>query len=450
MPREADRVAEQCTTTGTGTLTLAGALAGHRAFVTAFGAGTTVVHYGVLHDTDGTWETGIGTFSSGANSLARDMVLSSSSAGSKVAFASGNKIVYVQAPAEVSRLIRNRRPADVALDIEPAAGQSAAMIRVKNTSGGNAFTVDAAGGVAAGGVTLSGSAPGVAMVETDASAPAGRYRFVGVGGHLEVQRSTSGDFASVSTQVRLKSDGSIELMGAISAPGANIVAPLLRPSAADANGAVALTIGTARPWVFRQRGTGNNAHLELAGNSANRTFMIATDTGAAGFGFDPYERSLQLYGAGSDAMVYVTDGGNHRFKIGAVDVARIEPAGSSFQGAISVMTREKADARYSIASSSASLKREISDLIRPDLSDVHPRSFVWALDGHPREGQRGAGFIYEDVAEAFPAATYPAREGRPGGIDALALLAGFVAELRARLDALEQERPNGRRARKAA
>lgn len=438
MPREADRVSEVSTTTGTGTLTLAGAVAGYRPFLNAFGAGATVVHYGILHDGDGTWETGIGTYSSGGNSLSRDTVLASSAGGSKIAFASGNKIVYVQAPAETPRLIRVRRATDIGLEIEPAAGQSVPMIRVKNTSGGNAFTVDAAGGVAAGGATLSGAVPGVAWMETDVAAPAGRFRAIGASGHLEMQRSTSGDFATTSTMVRLKSDGTIELLGAVNAPGgANIVAPLVRPSVADADGAIALTLGIARPWVFRQRGSGISAHLDLAATSSGRVFSITSDTGNSGIGFDPYGRSITLFGASSDALTYATEGGNHLFRIGAVPAARIEPAGSSFQGAISVMTREKADARYAIAVSAAALKRDIEDLAAPDLSDVQPRSFVWDLDGHPRKGLRSAGFIYEDVAAAFPEATYPARDGRPGGIDPLALLAGLVAEFRGRLTALE-------------
>ena len=54
-----DRVKETTTTTGTGTVTLAGAVTGYQAF-SAIGDGNTT-HY-VIEDANGTgWEVGIGT-----------------------------------------------------------------------------------------------------------------------------------------------------------------------------------------------------------------------------------------------------------------------------------------------------------------------------------------------------------------------------------------------------
>ena len=67
------------------------------------------------------------------------MVLASSSGGSKVSFAAGDKVVYCQRPAETALLVRLSQSSDIALDLIPAAGQSASMIRVRNTSGTTVF-----------------------------------------------------------------------------------------------------------------------------------------------------------------------------------------------------------------------------------------------------------------------------------------------------------------------
>jgi hypothetical protein len=92
-----DRVQETSTTTGTGTLTLGGALTGFQTFSNAIGNGNTT-YYTI---TDGTnWEVGIGTV--GAGTLSRDTILESSNSGSAVDFLSGSKNVFCTYPAEKS------------------------------------------------------------------------------------------------------------------------------------------------------------------------------------------------------------------------------------------------------------------------------------------------------------------------------------------------------------
>lgn len=87
----ADMVQETTTTTGTGTLTLGGASTGFRTFASAFSDGQ-VVTYSI---TDGTnWETGIGQYHAGADTLDRNTVLSSSNSGALVNFPSGTKTVW--------------------------------------------------------------------------------------------------------------------------------------------------------------------------------------------------------------------------------------------------------------------------------------------------------------------------------------------------------------------
>ena len=89
----ADRVRETTTTTGTGTLSLDGAVVGFQAF-TAVGNNNTT-YYTIQGTTE--WEVGIGTYF--ANTLSRDTVLSSSNGGSKLLLTAGTKDVFVTLPA---------------------------------------------------------------------------------------------------------------------------------------------------------------------------------------------------------------------------------------------------------------------------------------------------------------------------------------------------------------
>lgn len=93
----ADRVQETTATTGTGTVTLAGAVAGYRTFATAFGASPVQVSYLIVSGT--AWEVGVGTFN-GTTSLARDTVLSSSNSNSAITLA-GTSNVFCTAPASL-------------------------------------------------------------------------------------------------------------------------------------------------------------------------------------------------------------------------------------------------------------------------------------------------------------------------------------------------------------
>ena len=95
-----DRVKETSTTAGTGTLTLAGAAAGFQSF-SAIGNGNTT-YYAIVDSTAGTWEVGIGTYTSSGTTLSRTTVLSSSNGGSLVSFAANSKDVFCTYPSEKS------------------------------------------------------------------------------------------------------------------------------------------------------------------------------------------------------------------------------------------------------------------------------------------------------------------------------------------------------------
>ena len=95
-----DRVKETTTSTGTGTINLAGATVGFDSFVS--GIGTTNSTYYAITVSQGVWEVGIGTVTDAAtDTLSRDTVISNSSGNtSKIVFAAGEKDVFCTIPAK--------------------------------------------------------------------------------------------------------------------------------------------------------------------------------------------------------------------------------------------------------------------------------------------------------------------------------------------------------------
>ena len=90
------RVLETSTTTGTGDFTLAGAVAGYRAFSAVCSTGDTVYYAIAAVDASGVptgeWETGFGTYSA-SNTLTRTTVEESSNSNAAVNFSAGTKRV---------------------------------------------------------------------------------------------------------------------------------------------------------------------------------------------------------------------------------------------------------------------------------------------------------------------------------------------------------------------
>ena len=94
----ANRVKETSTTTGTGTLTLAGAMYGFQSFATVGNGNTT--YYAIYDNATGAWEVGYGVYTSSGTTLTRAFVYSSSNAGALVPFAAGTKEVFLTYPSE--------------------------------------------------------------------------------------------------------------------------------------------------------------------------------------------------------------------------------------------------------------------------------------------------------------------------------------------------------------
>ena len=93
-----DRVKETTTTTGTGTVSLAGAVTGFETFAAGIGNSNTV-YYCIAHQDQAEFEVGLGTLDGDSSDLARTTVISSSNSDSAVDFSAGTKDVFCTIPA---------------------------------------------------------------------------------------------------------------------------------------------------------------------------------------------------------------------------------------------------------------------------------------------------------------------------------------------------------------
>jgi len=93
-----DRVQETTTTTGTGTITLAGAVSGYQSFAVVGNGNTTF--YCITSGS--AWEVGIGTYTSSGTTLARTTVLSNSSGNTSPISLTGTSTVFCTYPSEKS------------------------------------------------------------------------------------------------------------------------------------------------------------------------------------------------------------------------------------------------------------------------------------------------------------------------------------------------------------
>lgn len=88
-----DRIKETSTTTGTGDLILAGAVSQFQTFASRYSNGDNF-YYCIADQVGTSWETGVGTFNSGANSISRTAVLESTNSNSAVNFTSASLFIF--------------------------------------------------------------------------------------------------------------------------------------------------------------------------------------------------------------------------------------------------------------------------------------------------------------------------------------------------------------------
>jgi hypothetical protein len=118
----ADRIKETTATTGTGTLSLAGAVVSFQSFLSGIGNGNSTC-YGLVSGNGTDWEIGIGTIASGTpNTLTRTTILASSNSGSAISL-SGTSTVWGDDPArKVASFYRGSTSGTVTVQAAAVAG----------------------------------------------------------------------------------------------------------------------------------------------------------------------------------------------------------------------------------------------------------------------------------------------------------------------------------------
>jgi len=93
-----DRVKETTTTTGTGDITLGGAVQGYETFAAGIGNSNTT-YYAIYNPGTAEFEVGLGTLSGDSSTMARTTVISSSNSDNAVNFSAGTKDIFCTLPA---------------------------------------------------------------------------------------------------------------------------------------------------------------------------------------------------------------------------------------------------------------------------------------------------------------------------------------------------------------
>lgn len=124
-PHLIDRVKETTVTTGTGALTLGGAVAGFQSFAAVGDANS--CYYAIVHRTAFEWEVGIGTYTLSGTLLSRDSVLQSSNGNNPVNFSAGTKDVFITIPGAVVEALIAKKTVWQLVDSEAVGADQAAV-----------------------------------------------------------------------------------------------------------------------------------------------------------------------------------------------------------------------------------------------------------------------------------------------------------------------------------
>ena len=322
-----DRVRESSTSSGTGSITLAGAFSGYQTFNSAVASGSTV--YYTIHNTtvpnDGEWEVGVGTFTS-PSTLSRDTVFSSSAGGTtKVSFSGSSTLeVFITQPAEQAVYINDATGkvevfgngtntvtfTNATADLFTGNGSAISAINASNISSGtidNARTTasdangastivarDANGSFTANAGTFTSiSGNGVALTAINASnistgtiANARTTASDANGASTIVSRSAAGSFAgNVITATTFSGSGASLTNIPNSATTANSANGASTIVARDANGSFAGNVITGTTGTFTSV-SGNGVALTAinASNISSGTIANARTTAASANG----------------------------------------------------------------------------------------------------------------------------------------------------------------------
>ncbi len=332
----ADRVRETTTTTGTGTLDLAGAVSGFRTFVSGIGDGN-VTYYAIVHRTAAEFEIGIGTVTDAStDTLSRTTVLSSSNSNSAVTFSAGTKDVFCTQPA--SKAVFEDNNADVTLPDDLILGSDSAVLKFGADSDttlthtdGTGLTLNSTNKLTFGDAAsfVQQSSNGVLRIDGEAT--------------IDLNASTA---VTVSNDLKLDSDSAVLGFGADN----DITLTHAADTGLTLNGTFAATSVTANSGVVVDNITIDGTEIDLS--SGDLTLDVAGDIildadGANVTVKDGGTTTLDIVSNGTtdvtlDApgdIILDADGGNVTIKDGGTSILDI--ANSSTDVELTVSTADK-------------------------------------------------------------------------------------------------------------
>mgnify|MGYP003150022346 CR=1 FL=1 len=327
-----DRVKETTTTTGTGTVTLAGAVTHFESFNSGIGNGS-VTYYCIVHEDTAydEWEVGVGTYTHSGTTLTRSAI-SSSNSDSEVSFTAGTKSVFITMPASKG-VLKDNSGAFVTGD-GSATGFMTELSDDTTPQLGGDLDVDGNAIISASDGDIAINANGTGMVTMTANSVTGDV----VPGKLEgtnftdsllVGHSTTGtlDAATKNTGV------GIDAMDAITSGDNNVCVGYIAGTAlteGSNNVLIGRTAGTALTTSTNNTALGTTALATLTTDAAGRNTAIGQNslnlcTGGrnTALGYDSGSAvSTGIYNIciGGDGGDNITEGSGNVI-IGSVDAA---------------------------------------------------------------------------------------------------------------------------------
>jgi len=301
-----DRVRETTTATGTGVVTLAGAVLGYQAF-SVIGDGNTT-YYCIAGQLTSQWEVGIGTYNLTGNTLTRNTILASSNNDLVVNFSSGIKDIFVTYPANVFSAVDIQEFTTVGTSTwtKPVGARYVEVLIYGGGGGGgsgrrrSASTANAATGGAGGGagarVEFRVPATNLANTETVVVGAGG------IGGAAQTINETDGIFGGTGGNSQFGSSviviggsggsGGSTSLGGVSAGVRRLSVEAFRASA----------------FIFTSNGGNGNPALGSAGSRGG----FAGGGGGGGSGFAAGSTTSQLGRAGGlGGAVFSNDANNN-------------------------------------------------------------------------------------------------------------------------------------------